>query len=153
MPLTILWLYSPAEHVSAGAVEGQARVLTTPDFAAVKAGEILVAPSIDPSWSSVMFIAGGLVIDIGGALSHAAVVAREMGQPCVVNTRSGTLTDGVGRSLDVSGEIIASIPWEGWHNAVVHLALTRWTLGDGAIGWGDSQDVQWNDHVRAFHQR
>ena len=76
--------------VSAGIVEGRARVMMSPDFASVQAGEILVAPATDPSWSSIMFIAAGLVVDIGGALSHAAVVAREMGQPCVVNTRNGT---------------------------------------------------------------
>lgn len=89
--------------VSAGVVEGRARVLSTPDFAAVEPGEILIAPATDPSWSSVMFIAGGLVVDIGGALSHAAVVAREMGQPCVVNTRTGTKRISTGDLVRVDG--------------------------------------------------
>jgi pyruvate,water dikinase len=76
--------------VSPGVVEGRARVLLQPDFAQVQAGEILVTPTTDPSWSSVMFISIGLVVDIGGALSHAAIVARELGIPCVVNTKHGS---------------------------------------------------------------
>jgi phosphohistidine swiveling domain-containing protein len=81
---------------SAGTVEGIVRVVTDPGFADVEPGEILVAPSTDPSWASIMFIAGALVVDIGGMISHAAVVARELELPCVVNTRTGTrvLRDG-----------------------------------------------------------
>jgi rifampicin phosphotransferase len=76
--------------VSAGIVEGRARVVMEPDFAEVEPDEILVAPTTDPSWSSIMFISAGLVVDIGGAMSHAAVVARELGIPCVVNCLVGT---------------------------------------------------------------
>jgi phosphohistidine swiveling domain-containing protein len=76
--------------VSEGVVEGAVRVVETPDFANVKADEVLVAPTTDPSWSSIMFVSSALVVDIGGALSHAAVVARELSLPCVVNTRTGT---------------------------------------------------------------
>lgn len=76
--------------VSAGVVEGIARVVLDPDFAEIEPDEILVSPTTNPSWSSIMFVSAGLVVDIGGALSHAAVVARELGLPCVVNTRSGS---------------------------------------------------------------
>ena len=76
--------------VSRGVVEGAARVVTDPSFAEVEPDEILVAPTTDPSWASIMFISAGLVVDIGGAMSHAAVVARELGLPCVVNTKRGT---------------------------------------------------------------
>jgi pyruvate,water dikinase len=76
--------------VSAGTVEGIARVVTNPSFVDVEEGEILVASATDPSWCSIMFISAGLVVDIGGALSHAAVVAREMGIPCVVSTGDGS---------------------------------------------------------------
>lgn len=76
--------------VSPGVVEGLARVVTDPSFTEVEPGEILVAPATDPSWSSIMFLSCALVVDIGGALSHAAIVARELGVPCVVNTMSGT---------------------------------------------------------------
>lgn len=82
--------------VSPGVVEGTARVVTDPTFAEVEPGEVLVARTTDPSWSSIMFVSAALVVDIGGALSHAAVVARELGIPCVVNTGTGSrvLRDG-----------------------------------------------------------
>jgi pyruvate,water dikinase len=89
--------------VSPGIVEGRARVLLSPDFAQVEPGEILVSPTTDPSWSSVMFISAGLVVDIGGALSHAAIVARELGLPCVVNTRNGSQVLKTGDWLRVNG--------------------------------------------------
>jgi pyruvate,water dikinase len=84
-------------------VEGRVRVLLSPDFDAVEPDEILVAPTTDPSWSSVMFISSALVVDIGSALSHAAVVARELGLPCVVNTRSGTRDLRTGDLVRVDG--------------------------------------------------
>ncbi|AFR48202.1 PEP/pyruvate-binding domain-containing protein [Gordonia sp. KTR9] len=90
--------------VSAGVVEGIARVLHTPDFSAVQAGEVLVTPTTDPSWSSVMLLSSALVVDIGGALSHAAVVARELGVPCVVNTRTGTKAIRTGDRVRVDGK-------------------------------------------------
>lgn len=89
--------------VSPGVVEGVARVVTDPSFADVEPGEILIAPATDPSWSSIMFLSAALVVDIGGALSHAAIVARELGVPCVVNTGSGTRTLRTGDRVRVDG--------------------------------------------------
>jgi phosphohistidine swiveling domain-containing protein len=89
--------------VSPGIVEGPARVVTDPSFADVEPGEILVAPATDPSWSSIMFLSAALVVDIGGALSHAAIVARELGVPCVVNTGTGTRTIRTGDRCRVDG--------------------------------------------------
>jgi phosphohistidine swiveling domain-containing protein len=89
--------------VSAGVVEGLVRVVTEPDFAEVESDEILVAPTTDPSWSSIMFVSKALVVDIGSALSHAAVVARELGLPCVVNTRDGTRLLHTGDRVRVDG--------------------------------------------------
>jgi phosphohistidine swiveling domain-containing protein len=89
--------------VSAGTVEGVARIVTDPSFAEVEPDEVLVAPTTDPSWSSIMFISSALVVDIGGALSHAAVVARELGIPCVVNTRDGTTAIHTGDRVRVDG--------------------------------------------------
>ena len=89
--------------VSAGVVEGVANVLHSPDFSAVTAGEILVTPTTDPSWSSVMLLSSALVVDIGGSLSHAAVVARELSVPCVVNTGNGTSLIRTGDRLRVDG--------------------------------------------------
>jgi pyruvate,water dikinase len=90
--------------VSAGRIEGIARVVTDPAFADVEPDEILVAPTTDPSWASVMYISAGLVVDIGGPISHAAVVARELGLPCVVNTRSGTRDIRTGDRVRVDGQ-------------------------------------------------
>ncbi|MDT7634222.1 MAG: rifampicin phosphotransferase [Pseudonocardiales bacterium] len=89
--------------VSPGVVEGFARVVTDPDFDYVEPGEILVAAATDPSWSSIMFISAALVVDIGGALSHAAIVARELAVPCVVNTITGTRSIRTGDRCRVDG--------------------------------------------------
>jgi pyruvate,water dikinase len=89
--------------VSPGVVEGLARVVTDPDFEDVEPDEVLVAPTTDPSWSSIMFISSALVVDIGGALSHAAVVARELGIPCVVNTKNGSRQLRTGDLVRVDG--------------------------------------------------
>ena len=67
-------------------------------------GEILVCETTDPSWASLFLVASALVIDIGGALSHGAIVARELGVPCVINTRVGTRCLRTGDLLRVDGE-------------------------------------------------
>jgi pyruvate,water dikinase len=90
--------------VSEGVVEGVARVVLDPDFMDVEPGEILIAPITDPSWSSIMFLSKALVVDLGGALSHAAIVARELGIPCVVNTENGTSVIRTGDHVRVDGE-------------------------------------------------
>ena len=90
--------------VSAGVAEGVVRVVTDPTFAEVEDGEILVTPTTDPSWASIMFLSAALVVDIGGALSHAAVVARELGIPCVVNTRNGSRALHTGDRVRVDGK-------------------------------------------------
>jgi pyruvate, water dikinase len=89
--------------VSAGVVEGPARVVTDPALAEMEPGDILVAHTTDPSWASLMFMAKALVVDIGGQLSHAAVVARELGIPCVMNTVDGTRVLHDGDRLRVDG--------------------------------------------------
>jgi phosphoenolpyruvate synthase/pyruvate phosphate dikinase len=66
-------------------------------------GDILIAHTTDPSWASLMFMAGALVVDIGGQLSHAAVVARELGIPCVMNTLDGTRLVHDGDRLRIDG--------------------------------------------------
>ncbi|MDT7776017.1 MAG: rifampicin phosphotransferase [Pseudonocardiales bacterium] len=90
--------------VSAGIAEGVVRVVTDPSFAEVEEGEVLVTPTTDPSWASIMFLSSALVVDIGGALSHAAVVARELGIPCVVNTRNGSRVLCTGDRVRVDGK-------------------------------------------------
>ena len=65
-------------------------MVTDPSFAEVQPGEVLVAATTDPSWASIMFVSAAVVVDIGGTLSPAAVVARELGIPCVVNSGNAT---------------------------------------------------------------
>ncbi|HEY1967355.1 MAG TPA: PEP-utilizing enzyme [Pseudonocardia sp.] len=52
----------------------------------IEPGEVLVCPFTDPSWTPLMAQAAALVVDIGGSASHGAVVARELGIPCVIGT-------------------------------------------------------------------
>lgn len=113
--------------VSSGIVEGVARVVTDPGFADVEPGEVLVAPTTDPSWASIMFISAALVVDIGGALSHAAVVARELGLPCVVNTGDGTATIRTGDRVRVDGQA-------GTVEILVPVAPTRGTVSGTVTG-------------------
>jgi len=89
--------------VSGGVVEGLVRVVDDPAETDMDDGEILVTHTTDPSWASVMFLASALVVDIGGQLSHAAVVAREIGVPCVMNTEIGTRTLRTGDRVRVDG--------------------------------------------------
>jgi pyruvate,water dikinase len=89
--------------VSSGVIEGAVRIVMDPSAADVNPGEILVAPTTDPSWCSLMYVSSALVVDIGGALSHAAVVARELGIPCVVNTRTSTQQLATGDRIRVDG--------------------------------------------------
>jgi pyruvate,water dikinase len=77
--------------VSRGVVVGIARVVHTPaEAASLESGEILIAPITDVGWTPYFSMISGLVTDIGSAVSHGAVVAREFGLPAVVNTRFAT---------------------------------------------------------------
>jgi pyruvate,water dikinase len=71
---------------SPGVIEAPVRVVLDPSTCEIVPGEILVARDTDPGWASLMFVSGGLIADIGGVMSHTAVVARELGIPCVVST-------------------------------------------------------------------
>jgi len=74
------------QSVSPGVVRGRARVVRGLDEAReLEAGEILVAASADPSWTPLFLVAGGVVLEQGGILSHPAIVAREYGLPAVVD--------------------------------------------------------------------
>jgi len=90
---------------SPGVVEGRARVVTRPEDAIVEDGEILVARDTDPSWASLMFLSSALVADIGGVMSHTAIVARELSLPCVVNTRDASRTLATGDLIRVNGSL------------------------------------------------
>ncbi|HEY2724392.1 MAG TPA: PEP/pyruvate-binding domain-containing protein [Pseudonocardiaceae bacterium] len=88
---------------SAGTVSATARVVLDPVGAHLEPGEILVAPSTDPGWTPLFLTAGGLVMEMGGANSHGAVVAREYGIPAVVGVRDATLRISTGQRITVHG--------------------------------------------------
>ena len=74
-----------------GISEGRARVvLDSHDPTALEPGDVLVAPITDPSWTPLFVPAGGVVVDVGAALSHAIIVSRELGIPCVVSATDAT---------------------------------------------------------------
>ena len=90
---------------SPGRVEGLARVVLDPTTdEPPEPGEILVCTMTDPSWAPLFIMAEGLVIDIGGAASHGAIVARELGVPCVINTETGTTDIATGDRLLLDGD-------------------------------------------------
>lgn len=79
-------------------------MITEPDDADdLLNGEILVCETTNPSWASYFLVAGAVVVDIGGPLSHGPIVAREMGIPCVINTRDARLVIASGDMLRVDG--------------------------------------------------
>jgi pyruvate,water dikinase len=88
---------------SAGTVTAPARVILDPVGAHLEPGEILVAPSTDPGWTPLFLTAGGLVMEMGGANSHGAVVAREYGIPAVVGVPRATETITTGAEVTVDG--------------------------------------------------
>jgi phosphohistidine swiveling domain-containing protein len=76
--------------VSAGIVEGPARVVRDPTRESLENGEILIAPSTDPGWTPLFLNAEGLVMEVGGRMTHGALVAREYGIPAVVSVSNAT---------------------------------------------------------------
>ena len=94
--------------VSPGRVEGFVRVVLDPRTANLQPGEILVCPGTDPSWTPLFLTAGGLIMEVGGMMTHGAVVAREYGIPAVVGVHEATtrLVTGQRISLDGSSGMI-----------------------------------------------
>jgi pyruvate,water dikinase len=89
---------------SPGVAEGPARVISSADqIAEVQEGEILVAPLTAPSWAPIFSKIGATVTDIGGMMSHAAIVCREYGLPAVTGTAFGTTTITTGTRIRVDG--------------------------------------------------
>jgi pyruvate,water dikinase len=89
---------------SPGRADGVARIIVDPDDAgSLEPGEILVCHTTDPSWVPYLQIAGAVVVDIGGPLSHAAIVARELGVPAVVNCIDATGRIRSGAKVRVDG--------------------------------------------------
>jgi pyruvate,water dikinase len=92
--------------VSPGLVVGDVVVMRDPhEFATMKRGAILVAPATDPSWTPLFTLASGVIVEVGGMLSHASTIAREYGLPALANVKCATtiLRTGDRVELDASG--------------------------------------------------
>jgi pyruvate,water dikinase len=89
--------------VSAGVVEGRARVLSDMADAELEAGDILVTASTDPSWTPLFVSIKGLVTEVGGLMTHGAVIAREYGLPAVVGVENATRLIKDGQRIRVHG--------------------------------------------------
>jgi len=89
---------------STGVVEGVARVITGTDaISEFQPGEILVAPQTDPSWTPLFMVASAVIVDTGSMGSHAMIVARELGIPCVAGLPKATEMIGTGTRVRVDG--------------------------------------------------
>lgn len=92
------------QGISAGTARGMVRVVRhLGEARALKDGEILVARATDPGWTPLFLRAHGLVLELGGMLSHGAVVARELGLPAVVNVARATQVLKTGQMVTVDG--------------------------------------------------
>ena len=120
-PPVVVGRYDPQKHVvsridahvkvlqgiavSPGTVTGKARVITHPDNGQhVQPGEILVAPVTNPAWTPYFLPAAGVVMDMGGVLSHGAIIAREYGLPAVVNVGPASQIIRTGQTIRVDGD-------------------------------------------------
>jgi rifampicin phosphotransferase len=90
--------------VSSGIVEGRARVVHDPSEASLETDEILVALSTDPGWTPLFLNAGGLVMEVGGRMTHGALVAREYGIPAVASVSEATTKIQTGELIRVDGK-------------------------------------------------
>jgi phosphoenolpyruvate synthase/pyruvate phosphate dikinase len=89
--------------VSAGAVEGRARVILDMAQADLEPGDILVTTYTDPSWTPLFVTIGGLITEVGGLMTHGAVIAREYGLPAVVGVERATRLIRDGQRIRVHG--------------------------------------------------
>ena len=94
---------------------GRVRVILSPQEAtSLQPGDILVTRATDPGWTPVFALISGVVLEIGGQLSHGAIVAREYGLPAVVNVAGATrrIADGEKITVDGSTGVVVKIESE-----------------------------------------
>jgi len=89
--------------VSSGVIEGRARVILNMDDAVLEEGDILVTSFTDPSWTPLFVSIKGLVTEVGGLMTHGAVIAREYGLPAVVGVENATKLIKDGQQIRVNG--------------------------------------------------
>lgn len=88
---------------SAGVVRGEVVVVESLDFTADYRGKILVTPATDPGWTVLFPVLKGVVTEQGGMLSHASIIAREVGIPCVVQAEGATKRLRSGQEVEING--------------------------------------------------
>lgn len=91
------------DPVSPGVVEGLVKVVFDPHETQLEPGEILVCPGTDPAWTPLFLAAGGLIMEVGGMMTHGSVVAREYGIPAVVGVHQATERLETGQRIRVNG--------------------------------------------------
>lgn len=89
--------------VSSGVIEGRARVIINMEDADLEDGDILVTSFTDPSWTPLFVSIKGLVTEVGGLMTHGAVIAREYGLPAVVGVENATILIRDGQRIRVHG--------------------------------------------------
>jgi pyruvate,water dikinase len=92
--------------VSGGRITGRARVVSNPALSSLQQGEVLIAEYTDPGWMPLFSIAGAVVVEVGGMLSHTATLARELQKPAVFSV------DGATRLIH-DGQLITVDGWQG----------------------------------------
>jgi len=89
--------------VSTGVIEGRARVVLKLEDAIIEEGDILITKFTDPGWTPLFVSAKGLVTEVGGMMTHGAVIAREYGLPAVVGVDNATKLIRDGQRIRVNG--------------------------------------------------
>jgi pyruvate,water dikinase len=74
-----------------------------PDEVELAPGDVIVARGTDSAWTVLFYQADAVIVDIGGAMSHSAIAAREIGIPCVLNVKDGTTRIREGQRITVNG--------------------------------------------------
>ena len=88
-----------------GVARGRARVVLDPsDPRGLEPGDVLVAPLTDPSWTPLFVPAAAVVVDVGAQITHAVIVSRELGLPCVVSVIDATRRIADGAMIEVDGK-------------------------------------------------
>jgi len=89
---------------SPGIVRGRARIVRDPGYPGeLGPDDIMVAPLTDPAWTPLFMAVGGVVVNVGGQISHAIIVSRELGLPCVVSVEDATDRIPDGALIEVNG--------------------------------------------------
>jgi rifampicin phosphotransferase len=91
------------QTIISGIIEGRARVILHMENAVLGDGDILVTPFTDPSWTPLFVSIKGLVTEVGGLMTHGAVIAREYGLPAVVGAENATKLIKDGQRIRVNG--------------------------------------------------